>query len=98
MCESETIDADDLPFGAAPQEVEPLKLMIPGVTMAEIERYAIMRTLESVGGSTSKAAAILGISRRTIQYRLKQWGMTRAVNDESVPPKIPSRQNDAPDD
>ena len=32
-------------------------LQIPGATMDEIERYAITRTLESTGGSTSRAAA-----------------------------------------
>ena len=46
---------------------------IPGATLAEIERYAILETLTAVGGSTSKAAEILGISPRTIQYRLHQY-------------------------
>lgn len=46
---------------------------IPGATMAEIERSAIIKTLEHVGGSTSKAAKILGISARTIQYRLNDY-------------------------
>ncbi|MEE2675114.1 MAG: sigma-54 dependent transcriptional regulator [Myxococcota bacterium] len=47
--------------------------LIPGSSMSEIERVAILRTLEAVGGSTSKAAAILGISCRTIQYRLASY-------------------------
>ena len=34
---------------------------------------AILRTLEMVGGSTSRAAEILGISVRKIQYRLKEY-------------------------
>ena len=46
---------------------------IPGSTMRDIERYAILRTLEHVGGSTSKAAKILGISPRKIQYRLAEY-------------------------
>jgi two-component system NtrC family response regulator/two-component system response regulator HydG len=41
--------------------------------MAEIEREAILRTLEMVGGSTSRAAEVLGISVRKIQYRLKEY-------------------------
>jgi len=44
-----------------------------GTSMEEIEREAILRTLESVGGSTSRAAAVLKISPRTIQYKLKQY-------------------------
>jgi DNA-binding NtrC family response regulator len=46
---------------------------MPGSTMADIERHAILTTLESVGGSTSKAAEILGISVRKIQYKLQEY-------------------------
>ncbi len=50
---------------------------IPGSTLRELERYAILRTLEHVGGSTSKAAKMLGISPRKIQYRLNEYRSTR---------------------
>jgi two-component system response regulator HydG len=79
LCEGDTVDVEDLPISAAPAESDPLNLMIPGVSMAELERYAILKTLEACGGSPTRAAAILGISRRTIQYRLQQWGMTRSA-------------------
>ncbi len=46
---------------------------IPGASLADIERFAILKTLEMTGGSTTKAAKILGISVRKIQYRLKQY-------------------------
>jgi DNA-binding NtrC family response regulator len=46
---------------------------IPGSTIAEIEREAIVRTLEAVSGSTSRAAAMLGISPRKIQYKVKEY-------------------------
>ncbi len=67
--------ADDLPptlRGPRPRERSPGAL-IPGATLYEIEREAILRTLEMVGGSTSRAAEILGISVRKIQYRLKEY-------------------------
>ena len=48
---------------------------IPGATMAEIERHAILTTLGAVGGKPAKAAEILDIGVRTIQYRLKEWKM-----------------------
>jgi two-component system NtrC family response regulator/two-component system response regulator HydG len=51
----------------------PLGVRIPGSTLADLEREAILRTLEAVGGSTSKAAAILDISARKIQYKLKEY-------------------------
>jgi two-component system response regulator HydG len=77
LCESEMVHVEDLPISPAEPAKDPLKLMIPGVSMAELERYAILRTLEGCGGSPSKAATMLGISRRTIQYRLQEWGMSR---------------------
>ncbi len=49
---------------------------IPGSRLDEIERYAILETLKLTDGSTSKAAEMLGISVRTIQYRLHEYNAT----------------------
>jgi DNA-binding NtrC family response regulator len=46
---------------------------IPGTTLEEIERYAITKTLEATGGSTSEAAEVLGISARKIQYKMHEY-------------------------
>jgi DNA-binding NtrC family response regulator len=78
LCEDDMVDAEDLPISAGGNEVDPLRLMIPGVTLAELERFAILRTLEACGNSPTKAAGVLGISRRTIQYRLQEWGLSRS--------------------
>jgi two-component system response regulator HydG len=72
LSEAELIAAEDLPFDAAPAPFEGLK--IPGATMAEIEKYAILKTLAAESGSTGRAAEILDISVRTIQYRLHEYG------------------------
>ncbi len=45
----------------------------PGATLFEIERDAILRTLEEVGGSAARAAELLGVSARKIQYRVKEY-------------------------
>ncbi|XXY52563.1 sigma-54 dependent transcriptional regulator [Sorangium sp. So ce269] len=74
LCDDERIDAEHLPIDAAP--VAKGALRIPGATMAEIERYAILSTLEATNGSTTRAAELLDISIRTIQYRLHEYGMT----------------------
>jgi two-component system NtrC family response regulator/two-component system response regulator HydG len=58
---------------AAPSASGSGGVSIPGSTFAEIEREAILRTLEAVGGSTSRAAALLGISARKIQYKVKEY-------------------------
>ncbi len=70
------LTADDLPpalRGPRPAE-RPSGTLIPGASFAEIEREAILKTLEMVDGSTSRAAEVLGISVRKIQYRLKEYG------------------------
>jgi transcriptional regulator with GAF, ATPase, and Fis domain len=48
-------------------------LRIPGSALADIERAAILRTLDAVDGSTIRAARILHISPRKIQYKLKEY-------------------------
>jgi len=57
------------PTAGAPDGMPP----IPGSTLAELEKFAILRTLEHTGGSTSRAAEMLGISPRKIQYKLHEY-------------------------
>jgi DNA-binding NtrC family response regulator len=74
MCNGPRITPAELPPTIAAKEgARGEGPAIPGSTMDEIERYAITKTLEATGGSTSKAAEILGISVRTVQYRLQQY-------------------------
>jgi two-component system response regulator HydG len=75
LSEGPLIDAEELPFEVTPDALGSLR--IPGATMAEIERYAITKTLEAMDGSTARAADLLDISVRTIQYRLHEYGMTK---------------------
>ena len=70
------IGSDDFPTAAGQRESDELSMLVPGVSMAEVERLVILQTLDAVGGSTAKAAETLGISRRKIQYRLKEWGLS----------------------
>jgi len=67
------IESKALPTSVRPRVALPGMPVVPGATLADLEKYAIMETLKATGGSTSKAAEILGISVRTIQYRLHQY-------------------------
>jgi DNA-binding NtrC family response regulator len=82
MCTGPLIDAEHLPARTG-DSAQDMGLLVPGVTMQELERMAILQTLEAVSGSTARAAELLGISRRKIQYRLKEWGMTHAFGTEA---------------
>lgn len=79
VCDGDLILPEHLP--ATLRDAPPPKdtrLAIPGMTLAELERFAVLRTLEAVHGSPAKAAQLLGVSTRTIQYRLKEWNIDRA--------------------
>jgi two-component system response regulator HydG len=69
----DAVEADALPFDAAPDALDGVR--VPGSTLAEIEKHAILSTLEAAEGSTGRAAEILDISVRTIQYRLHEYGV-----------------------
>jgi len=75
LCAGSELTADDLPTalrGTRPAASD-IASLIPGASLHEIEREAIVRTMELVRGSTARAAEVLGISMRKIQYRLKEY-------------------------
>ena len=59
-------------------------IQIPGSTLDAIERYAITKTLEANGGSTSRAAEILGISIRKVQYKLHEYQSTSRPGQQAA--------------
>jgi DNA-binding NtrC family response regulator len=67
------IEKQQLPPSVVPAAERDGFPTIPGCTIAELERYAILKTLEACGGSTSKAATVLGVSPRKIQYKLHEY-------------------------
>jgi two-component system response regulator HydG len=73
LCDGASLTAKHLPagVGAVPKGA----VRIPGSTLAEIERHAILATLEACGGRTSSAAQMLDISVRKIQYKLHEYGV-----------------------
>ncbi len=67
------IEKQDLPPSLVPSAERDGYPTIPGCSIADLERYAILKTLEACGGSTSKAATVLGVSPRKIQYKLHEY-------------------------
>jgi two-component system response regulator HydG len=49
--------------------------LTPGRSLKEVEKDMILHTLEETGGNRTHAAKILGISRRTLQLKLKEYGI-----------------------
>jgi two-component system response regulator HydG len=76
VAEGESIEPRHLPPELAASSRRGKTPTIPGATLDELERHAILTTLEAVSGSTSRAAEILDISVRKIQYKLQEYGAT----------------------
>jgi DNA-binding NtrC family response regulator len=77
LARGDHVEAEHLPAVLAPagsRGREDARPPVPGSTISDLERYAILETLKAVSGSTSKAAKILGISPRKIQYKLHEYG------------------------
>jgi DNA-binding NtrC family response regulator len=82
LCDGAKIELRHLPASIhreAPPDTTPA---VPGTTIYDLERYAILRTLEACKGSTSKAATILGISPRKIQYKLHEYTSSTPARSE----------------
>jgi DNA-binding NtrC family response regulator len=64
--------------GSAPQglpEPEPPPEAMGGKSLAEVERAHIERVLSQMGGNVTRAAQALGIDRRTLQRKLRSYGL-----------------------
>lgn len=75
MARSDYICKADLSF-ILPEEPEALspQLGLENISLSEIEESAILSTLESARGNKSETARRLGITRKTLLSKLKQYG------------------------
>jgi two-component system response regulator HydG len=75
LCRSEFISPGDLPplvQGAGDKE-QSLVSVPQGMTLKEVEKEVIIQTLSDTNGSRTQTARILGISRKTLQNKLKEY-------------------------
>ena len=79
LCRTDALDLRDLPdhlLAPAPTS-RPAQVVQPGESPLETaERHALEETLRKYAGHRERTAQALGISRRTLQYRLKKYGLT----------------------
>jgi len=55
-----------------------------GVSLDEIEMSLVRQALERSGGNQTRAAALLGISRDQLRYRLKKLEVAETATDEAA--------------
>jgi DNA-binding NtrC family response regulator len=75
-CKNATIEVGDLPDFPSVHDRNVTAFTIrPGMSVAEVEKLLIRQTLTHVTANRGEAAKLLGVSRRSLQYKLKQYGL-----------------------
>lgn len=80
MAEGSIIQPDDLPaeiIAVATAGVVPFELPPEGINFDEMEKALILKALERTDWVIGKAAPLLGLSYKTLQYRLEKHGIVR---------------------
>ena len=86
LCEDDKVTIDDLPpdmvsgnsTAAGAEAVgEFFKLPPDGVNFEDVERSLIMQAMSRTDNNITKAAKLLGLTFRTLQYRLEKFGFKR---------------------
>jgi transcriptional regulator with GAF, ATPase, and Fis domain len=55
---------------------DPFDLPATGVDLDELERSLVVQALKRAGGNQTKAAALLGLNRDQIRYRVEKFGLS----------------------
>jgi DNA-binding NtrC family response regulator len=81
LCEGDLITVEDLPLEVR-QEVRPttegaFKLPAEGISFEDVERSLIIQAMEQTDYNITKSAKLLGLTFRTLQYRLEKFGIKK---------------------
>jgi DNA-binding NtrC family response regulator len=81
LCESDLITIEDLPLEvrqeASPAAQGAFKLPPEGISFEDVERDLIMQAMEQTDYNITKSAKLLGLTFRTLQYRLEKFGIKK---------------------
>jgi two-component system response regulator AtoC len=77
LSEGDRLETHD--FGALQAGIgsgDPFDLPATGVDLEELERSLVVQALKRAGGNQTKAAALLGLNRDQIRYRIEKFGLS----------------------
>jgi DNA-binding NtrC family response regulator len=85
LCEGDEIDVEDLPLEirqeGSPAAAFNFKLPPEGISFEELEKSLIIQAMEQTNWNITRAAKLLGLSFRTLQYRLEKFGLRKNVKE-----------------
>ena len=89
LCEGDTITPDDLPTELQQESrgtsAGAFKLPPEGISFEEVEKNLILQAMDQTDHNITKAAKLLGLTFRTLQYRLEKFGIKRPDGKEKEP-------------
>jgi two-component system response regulator AtoC len=77
LASGNVLEAADFPLSAGPTATAGFELPASGVDLEALEKNLVTQALERAGGNQTKAAALLGMNRDQIRYRIEKFGLTR---------------------
>jgi DNA-binding NtrC family response regulator len=69
--------------GQTPKQNGRFRIPEGGVNLYEVERQLIQQALQRAGGNQSKASRLLSITRDTLRYKMKKYGLRRRTERSS---------------
>lgn len=85
LCEGNEIDVEDLPVEIRQEGTSSaafnFKLPPEGISFEDVERSLITQAMEQTNWNITRAAKLLGLSFRTLQYRLEKFGIKKATRE-----------------
>lgn len=75
LCRGGEIGADMLADGEFGKSEEARDLIRPGLSLGEMEKRLFAMTLDAAGGNRTRAAAMLGVSLRTVRNKIRAYGL-----------------------
>ena len=85
LCEGSEIEVEDLPVEIRQEGTSAaafnFKLPPEGISFDEVERSLITQAMEQTNWNITRAAKLLGLSFRTLQYRLEKFGIKKTTKE-----------------
>jgi len=83
LAEGDTLTREDFPAVASgPLQVgDGVQLPVGGIDLEQLERSLVVQALERTGWNQTKTAALLGVNRDQIRYRIEKFQLERAKSE-----------------
>jgi two-component system, NtrC family, response regulator AtoC len=81
LAEGDRLTADDFPLGIGGtiRLGDVVDLPAGGVDLEQLERSLVVQALERTGWNQTKAAALLGVNRDQIRYRIEKFHLEKTT-------------------